>query len=57
MKTTITSEYHLKDLIQLCIVHTAYEHDLNENNLVAICLRDKDGNNVIVINGEMEDTL
>ena len=57
MKTTITSEYHLKDLIQLCIVHTAYEHDLNENNLVASCLRDKDGNNVIVINGEMEDTL
>ncbi len=57
MITKFTCKFNLKDLIGLCLEKVSFDNDINEQDLCAVVLKDKDGNNTITVTGEREDVL
>lgn len=55
MKTTITREYSIKDLLNICMSDAVAEFDFDEADLTSVVANDKDGHQVIRVSGTKEE--
>lgn len=55
MKTTITREYSIKDLLNICMSDVFAEFGFDESELTSVVANDKDGHQVIRVSGTKEE--